>query len=92
VLAIQKLGIEHNFNVDVCDPQLPTVTLPASPFLSLDTLKQYDTIVFESTVGHPGPLNPVTEQPNFEAYMRQGGGYVGIHGAADSFEVGTWPW
>jgi type 1 glutamine amidotransferase len=92
VLAIQKLGIEHNFNVDVYDPQLPTVTLPTSPFLSLDTLKQYDTIVFESTVGHPGPLNPVTEQPNFEAYMRQGGGYVGIHGAADSFEAGTWPW
>ena len=92
VLAIQKLGIAHNFNVDVYDPQLPTVTLPTSPFLSLDALKQYDTIVFESTVGHPGPLNPVTEQPNFEAYMRQGGGYVGIHGAADSFEVGTWPW
>jgi type 1 glutamine amidotransferase len=92
VLAIQKLGIENNFNVDVYDPQLPTATLPTSPFLSLDTLKQYDTIVFESTVGHPGPLNPVTEQPNFEAYMRQGGGYVGIHGAADSFEIGTWPW
>jgi type 1 glutamine amidotransferase len=92
VAAIQKLGIAHKFNVDVYDPQLPTVTLPTSPFLSLDTLKQYDTIVFESNVGHPGPLNPTTEQPNFEAYMKQGGGYVGIHGAADSFEVGTWPW
>ncbi|MEV4536552.1 ThuA domain-containing protein [Asanoa sp. NPDC049518] len=92
VAAIQKLGIAHNFNVDVYDPQLPTVTLPASPFLSLDALKQYDTIVFESNVGHPGPLNPITEQPNLEAYMNQGGGYVGIHGAADSFEIGTWPW
>lgn len=92
VAAIQKLGIAHNFNVDVYDPQLPTVTLPTSPFLSLDTLKQYDTIVFESNVGHPGPLNASTEQPNFEAYMNQGGGYVGIHGAADSFEIGTWPW
>lgn len=92
VAAIQKLGIEHNFNVDVYDPQLSTVTLPTSPFLSLDTLKQYDTIVFESNVGHPGPLNATTEQPNFEAYMNQGGGYVGIHGAADSFEARTWPW
>ena len=92
VAAIQKLGIEHNFNVDVYDPQLPTVTLPTSPFLSLDALKQYDTIVFESTVGHPGPLDAVTEQPNFEAYMNQGGGYVGIHGAADSFELSRWPW
>ncbi|MET8162492.1 ThuA domain-containing protein [Sphaerisporangium sp. NPDC005289] len=92
VAAIQKLGVANNFNVDVYDPQLPTVTLPTSPFLSLDTLKQYDTIVFESNVGHPGPLNAITEQPNFEAYMNQGGGYVGIHGAADSFELGTWPW
>ncbi|MEU8199477.1 ThuA domain-containing protein [Microbispora amethystogenes] len=91
VAAIQKLGIEQNFNVDVYDPQLSTVTLPTSPFLSLDTLKKYDTIVFESNVGHPGPLNS-TEQPNFEAYMNQGGGYVGIHGAADSFELRTWPW
>lgn len=92
VAAIQKLGIERNFNVDVYDPQLSTVTLPTSPFLSLDTLKKYDTIVFESNVGHPGPLNAITEQPNFEAYMNQGGGYVGIHGAADSFEIRTWPW
>ncbi|MFC7381854.1 ThuA domain-containing protein [Sphaerisporangium rhizosphaerae] len=92
VAAIQKLGVAHKFNVDVYDPQLPTVTLPTSPFLSLDTLKQYDTIVFESNVGHPGPLDAITEQPNFEAYMAQGGGYVGIHGAADSFELRTWPW
>ena len=92
VAAIQKLGIERNFNVDVYDPQLSTVTLPTSPFLSLDTLKKYDTIVFESNVGHPGPLDAITEQPNFEAYMNQGGGYVGIHGAADSFEIRTWPW
>ncbi|MET8141556.1 ThuA domain-containing protein [Sphaerisporangium sp. NPDC005288] len=92
VAAIQKLGIANNFNVDVYDPQLSTVTLPTSPFLSLDTLKKYDTIVFESNVGHPGPLDPITEQPTFEAYMNQGGGYVGIHGAADSFELRTWPW
>lgn len=98
VLAIQQLGIEHNFNVDVFDPQLPTVSLPVSPFLSLEALEKYDTIVFESTVGHnPGPLNPTTERPNFEAYIRGGGGYVGIHGAADMARTGgspmaAWPW
>jgi len=32
---------EHGFDVDVYDPQLPTVTLPASPFLSLETLREY---------------------------------------------------
>ncbi|MET0684205.1 MAG: ThuA domain-containing protein [Solirubrobacteraceae bacterium] len=85
IKAIQEMGAEHGFNVDVYDPQLPTVTLPASPFLSLETLREYETIVFDSTVGHnPGPLDPVTERPVFEAYMAAGGGYVGLHGAADS--------
>ena len=85
IKAIQEMGAEHGFNVDVYDPQLPTVTLPASPFLSLETLQEYETIVFDSTVGHnPGPLDPVTERPVFEAYMAAGGGYVGLHGAADS--------
>ena len=98
VLAIQELGIEHNFNVDVFDPQLPTVSLPVSPFLGLETLQKYETIVFESPVGHnPGPLNPITERPNFEDYMRGGGGYVGIHGAADMARTGgspmaAWGW
>jgi type 1 glutamine amidotransferase len=85
IKAIQDLGAEHGFNVDVYDPQSPTVTLAASPFLSLETLQEYETIVFDSTVGHnPGPLNPETERPVFEDYMAAGGGYVGLHGAADS--------
>jgi type 1 glutamine amidotransferase len=96
ILAIQKLAVEHNFNVDVYDPMLPSVSLPASPFTSLEALQKYETIVFESTVGHnPGPLDPVTERPVFEAYMRQGGGYVAIHGAADSAKgtlANQWTW
>jgi type 1 glutamine amidotransferase len=72
------------------------VSMATSPFLSLDTLAKYETIVFESTVGHnPGPLDPVTERPVFEAYMRGGGGYVGIHGAADSARgapANQWAW
>jgi type 1 glutamine amidotransferase len=96
IKAIQELGAEHGFNVDVYDPQLPTVSLPTSPFLSLDTLSKYETVVFESTVGHnPGPLDPATERPVFEAYMRRGGGYVGIHGAADSARgtlANQWTW
>jgi type 1 glutamine amidotransferase len=96
ILAIQRLGIKHGFNVDVYDPQLPSVSLPTSPFLSIDTLSKYETIVFESTVGHnPGPLDPATERPVFEAYMRAGGGYVGIHGAADSARgtpANQWSW
>jgi type 1 glutamine amidotransferase len=97
ILAIQKLGAERGFNVDVYDPQLPLVSLTTSPFLSLDTLQKYETIVFESTVGHtPGPLDPVTERPNMEKYMQAGGGYVGLHGAADPARGNVldqrWPW
>src|SRR5215207_9513803 len=97
ILAVQELAQEHGFNVDVYDPQLPSVSLPVSPFLSLDELKQYETIMFESTVGHnPGPLDPLTERPNFEAYMQSGGGYVGLHGAADSAKgpvpATQWTW
>ena len=94
ILAIQQEGIRGNFNVDVYDPALPTVSLPTSPFLAVADLQKYETIVFESTVGHgPGPLNLDTERPNFEAYVRGGGGYVGIHGAADmASTMGSNPW
>jgi plastocyanin/type 1 glutamine amidotransferase len=94
ILSIQQQGASENFNVDVYDPALPTVSLPTSPFLSLAELQKYETIVFESTVGHgPGPLNLDTERPNFEAYVRGGGGYVGIHGAADmASTMGSNPW
>ena len=56
----QQLGAENGFDVDIWDPnidgspgrQAPAgVSLPTSPFLDLATLKQYKTIVFNSTVG-----------------------------------------
>ena len=59
----QQLGAENGFDVDIWDPningspgrQAPAgVSLPTSPFLDLDTLKQYKTIVFDSTVGLNG--------------------------------------
>jgi hypothetical protein len=79
IWAIQQLGVLHNFNVDVYDPQLPSVSLATSPFLDLNDLMKYETVVFESTVGHnPGPLNVDVERPNFEAYMQAGGGFHGL--------------
>jgi type 1 glutamine amidotransferase len=96
IWAIQQLGVLHNFYVDVYDPQLPSVSLATSPFLDLNDLMKYETVVFESTVGHnPGPLNVDVERPNVEAYMQAGGGYVGIHGAADSARgssANQWHW
>ena len=83
---IQKLGAENGFDVDIWDPningspgrQAPAgVSLTTSPFLDLTTLKQYKTIVFDSTVGLNGTatLNAV-EFANLQAYIRDGGGIV----------------
>ena len=44
-------------------------------------LAHYDAVVFLSTTGDP--LN-ATQQAAFERYIRGGGGYVGIHAAADT--------
>ena len=52
-----------------------------------DILSHYDTVIFLSTTGDV--LND-TQQAAFERFIRAGGGYAGIHSAADT-EYG-WPW
>jgi type 1 glutamine amidotransferase len=93
---IQDLGAKNGFDVDVWDPNIggspgrqapPGVSLATSPFLDLNTLKQYKTIVFNSTV--QGTLNG-QELANFQEYIRGGGGFVGIHGAIDSMQTVPW--
>ena len=87
---IQQLGAENGFDVEIWDPninaspgrQAPAgVSLATSPFLDLATLKQYKTIVFNSTVGinATSTLNAV-EFANLQAYIRGGGGVIAIHG------------
>ena len=97
---IQQLGQQNGFDVDIWDPningspgrQTPAgVSLTTSPFLDLNTLKQYKTIVFDSTVGRDGTSTVnAAEFANLQAYIRGGGGFVGIHGAADSMQDVPW--
>ena len=93
----QQLGAQNGFDVDIWDPLLTTspgrqapagVSLPTSPLLDLNTLKQYKTIVFNSTVGGSA-LNAV-EFANLQAYVRGGGGFIAIHGATDSMQNVPW--
>ena len=70
-LAIQKLGSQNNFDVDT--------TTDAAMFTE-DTLKKYAAVVFLSTTGDV--LNYLQEAA-FERYIQAGGGYMGIHAAAD---------
>lgn len=70
-LAIKKLGTQNNFDVDT--------TSDAGQF-NEDVLKKYSAVVFLSTTGDV--LNSLQEAA-FERYIQAGGGYVGIHAAAD---------
>ena len=78
VPAVMKLGKENNFEVDS--------TTDATKF-TLDNLKQYAAVIFLSTTGDV--LND-TQQAEFEKYIRNGGGFVGVHAATDT-EYG-WQW
>ena len=72
IQAIQQLGIENGFEVDT--------TTNANMFTE-DSLKQYSAVIFLSTTGDV--LNHYQEA-DFERYIQSGGGYVGIHAAADT--------
>lgn len=80
-LAIMKLGAENNFDVDT--------TTDASKF-TLENLKKYSAILFLSTTGMSDQLFTEDEKTALMKYMEQGGGYMGIHAAADCCY--DWPW
>lgn len=76
--AIMKLGEENNFNVDT--------TSDAGKFTEAN-LKNYSALVFISTTGNT--LN-ASQKVELQRYMEAGGGFVGIHAAADAEY--DWPW
>lgn len=76
--AIQKLGLENNFEVD---------TTTDSSYFVPKTLKKYAAVVFLSTTGNI--LND-EQQTAFEKYIQGGGGFVGVHAATDTEY--DWPW
>ncbi|MEW2134204.1 ThuA domain-containing protein [Streptomyces sp. NPDC005435] len=72
IAAVRQLGDTGGFTVDA--------TEDAAAFTARN-LRRYDAVVFLSTTGDV--LNPA-QQRAFEGYIRQGGGYVGVHAAADT--------
>ena len=70
--AIGRLGDANGFAVDA--------TEDASAFREAN-LRRYDVVVFLSTTGNV--LN-AKQQSAFERWTRDGGGFVGIHAAADT--------
>lgn len=70
--AIQKLGSENNFDVDT--------TENADAFKE-ENLKKYSAVVFLSTTGNVLDLQ---QQNALKRFIQAGGGFVGVHAAADT--------
>lgn len=72
IAAIQKLGTENGFEVD---------TTKNAELFNEENLKQYSSIIFLSTT-----MNVLDHEQEaaFERYIQAGGGYVGVHAAADT--------
>ncbi|MFI8306247.1 lectin [Streptomyces sp. NPDC085927] len=72
IAALRALGTANNFTVDASeDPQVFTT----------GNLARYEAVVFLSTTGD---VLSDAQQTTFEQYIKGGGGYVGIHAAADT--------
>ncbi|MCY1138047.1 ThuA domain-containing protein [Actinoplanes sp. Pm04-4] len=78
IAAIRELGAANGFAV--------TATEDAGQFTPAN-LARYDAVVFLSTTGDV--LDPA-QQTAFESYVENGGGFAGVHAAADTEY--DWPW
>ncbi|NSL90742.1 ThuA domain-containing protein [Chitinophaga sp. Mgbs1] len=78
IAAIRELGQQHHFQVD---------TTTAAEWFTTKQLGTYKAVVFLNTSGE---VFDSTQKAAFIAYIRQGGGYMGIH-AASTTEY-NWPW
>ena len=70
--AFMKIGTEKGFRVD---------TTESSEAFTEENLKQYDAVVFLSTTGD---VLTHAQQNDFMRYIQAGGGFLGIHAAADT--------
>jgi len=78
IAALNQLATDKGFEIDASED---------AALFSFENLVQYDAVIFLSTTGDI--LNDHQQQA-FEAYINQGGGYVGIHAASDTEY--DWPW
>jgi cytochrome c len=83
IAAIRKLGTEHGFQVVVDDD-------PAH--FDDQHLATYDVVIFNNTNSTPkaGSLLNAAQRSSFERYIRNGGGFVGIHSASGTER--DWEW
>jgi len=78
IRAIQKLGEEHNFKVEDTED---------SEAFTPENLERFAVIVFNNT---SGTLFDEQQRQALKGFIRNGGGYVGIHAATDTEY--DWAW
>ena len=78
IKSITELGREHGFRVEATED--PRAFDP-------ERLKNVDCVVFLNTTGD---VLDDARQKHFEKFIQGGGGYVGVHSAADTEY--DWPW
>ena len=78
IAAVQELGAQHGFSV--------TATEDPGAFTEAG-LAEYDAVVFLNTTGD---VLGGAQQVAFERYIQSGGGFVGVHSAADTEY--DWAW
>ncbi len=78
IKAIKALGETHGFTVETTESALP---------FNDENLARFAAVVFLSTTGD---VLGNRQQRAFEKYIGEGGGFVGIHSAADTEY--DWPW
>jgi type 1 glutamine amidotransferase len=76
--SIIELGKKYKFSVD---------TTESADAFTPENLKKYAAVIFLCTTGNV--LNEQQQQA-FEQFIRNGGGYLGLHSAADTEY--DWPW
>nr|WP_152992321.1 ThuA domain-containing protein [Nonomuraea pusilla] len=79
IAAVQKLGQDNGFAVDT--------TEDGAKFTD-ENLAQYQAVIFMSTTGDP--LGTQEQKDAFQRYIQKGGGFVGVHAAADSGYGWSW--
>ncbi|QYH39643.1 PKD domain-containing protein [Algoriphagus sp. NBT04N3] len=72
IAAIQKLGAENGFDVDQTQN---------AEDINEENLAKYAAVIWLSTTGD---VLDHYQEADFERYIQSGGGYVGIHAAADT--------
>ncbi|HEX7499686.1 MAG TPA: ThuA domain-containing protein [Polyangia bacterium] len=93
--AIRALGTANGFGVDVkgSEPNARgsyCANRPATAdvaYFTVENLSKYAAVVFLSTTTATAPESTLMDDAGkvaFEAYIRAGGGFVGIHAAADA--------